>query len=83
MSLQVVAVYMLPVYLCYYTMARLVLSPGTRVYRLALLPLGLYASFRCAINCDVSSGNPLYNHWNYGHCVCFKLTHILILRMFC
>ena len=67
LNLKAFAVYVLPAYLCYYVMAVLVLLPGTRPYRLALLPLALYAIYIAASSCDMSAGIPVMNHWNYGH----------------
>ena len=60
----------LPVYLCYYIMALLVILPGTRYYRLALLPIGLYLAFRAGTTYDVSCGDPAQKYRNYGQCVC-------------
>lgn len=67
MTPKVFAVYAVPAYMSYYAMAVLVMLPGTRVYRLAFLPLALYVLFRSVVHCDASSGVPEYNHLNYGH----------------
>lgn len=58
---------LLPTVLCLYAMAVLVLVPGTRLYRLALLPLVVALCWRAATRCDASGGSPKYNHNNYGH----------------
>ena len=58
-----------PAYLCYFLMAMLVLKPGTRIYRLALLPIALYAAFKAATMYDHSSGDPTQAFQNFGQCV--------------
>ena len=53
-------------YLCCYLMGVLVLKPGTRIYRLALLPLALYAAFRGATKYDHSEGDAAQGFRNFG-----------------
>lgn len=69
LDLQSLVVLSLPVFICYYAMAVLVLLPDTRHFRLALLPLALALTWRAATRSDASIGMPQYNHNNYGHCV--------------
>ena len=69
LDLKSLAIFFLPVYTCYYSMAVLVLLPGMRFYRLALLPPALFLTWTAATRSDASAGMPEYNHNNYGHCV--------------
>lgn len=59
----------LPAYVGQYLMAVLVITPGTRFYRLALLPVALYLAFKAATTCDHSSGDPTQAFQNFGQCV--------------
>ena len=60
----------LPAYLCYYVMAVLVTSPGTKIYRMSLMPLGVFLAFRAATSFDYAAGDPAQNFQNDGQCVC-------------
>lgn len=67
-----ILVFLTPMFICYYAMAVLVLTPSTRLHRLALLPPTLYALWNAGTRVDISNGIPKYNHNNYGYCVgCF------------
>jgi hypothetical protein len=60
----------LPVHLCYFLMALLVLLPNTQRYRLSLLPVGLVLAFRAGTKYDMAAGDPNQKFQNFGHCVC-------------
>ena len=59
----------LPAYVCQYVMATLAITPGTRHYRIALLPVALYAAFKAATTCDHSHGDAAQAFQNFGQCV--------------
>lgn len=65
-----ILVFLAPMFICYYVMAVLVLTPSTRLHRLALLPPALYALWNAGARVDISNGMSKYNHNNYGYCVC-------------
>jgi len=60
-----------PVVIAYYVAAVLVVLPGTRPVRLALLPVILWSFFRAATSIDVvaSYKEPGYDFLGYGFCV--------------
>ncbi|KDR76355.1 hypothetical protein GALMADRAFT_247761 [Galerina marginata CBS 339.88] len=55
----------LPPILLYYVTALLVITPRTFPIRLALLPITLYAAFRCATHIDLVKGYPDEEHLVY------------------
>ncbi|EKM61701.1 uncharacterized protein PHACADRAFT_82402 [Phanerochaete carnosa HHB-10118-sp] len=58
-----------PAYLCCYLMGILVLKPGTRIARLAILPVALYTASKAATTYDHSGGDPTQTFQNFGQCL--------------
>lgn len=59
-------VHVLPAFLSFYVVAVLVILPGTRTLRIALLPLIVFLAFHAAIFVDFSCGNPQRAYLNAG-----------------
>lgn len=59
----------LPVLACYYFSAVLVCKPGTRAYRLALLPVALTLAYRAGTVYDATLGGALPNSANLAFSV--------------
>ncbi|KAL4063520.1 hypothetical protein V8B97DRAFT_1529727, partial [Scleroderma yunnanense] len=56
----------LPVLLGYYVMAVLVQLPGTKLHRLALLPVIVWSTITAGMTLDFSFGHPEFAHINQG-----------------
>jgi hypothetical protein len=59
----------LAVLLLHYVMALLVISPGTRPYRLGLLPLAIGLPYFAASTFDASGGDPEWKSHGYNFVV--------------
>lgn len=71
------AMFLIPVYSCYYAMAMLALMPSTQLHRLVLWPPAMYALWKAGTGLDISGGMLEYNHTNYGYCVRPPSSYIL------
>ncbi|KAI0347883.1 hypothetical protein BDW22DRAFT_1349965 [Trametopsis cervina] len=64
----------LPVCVCSYVMAVLVLVPNTRHLRILLLAVALALTFNAATKYDLTGGDPSQAFQNFGHCLCMTST---------
>lgn len=68
-----------PAYVAFYIMARLVVTPGTKVYRRAFLPIALVLTFNAGTTYDFAGGDDRAKFRNFGQCVRISWVDVQLL----